>query len=86
MESELFRYVPEGTVPMISSGGFINMGIFFEGEAEKQMHDYPGLGIPQRDICLIFRNGYENIVYMNIAKESFQVTGLLPANQDVLFF
>ena len=35
MESELFRYVPEGTVPMISSGGFINMGIFFEGEAEK---------------------------------------------------
>ena len=28
MDSVLFRYVPESMVPMISSGGFINMGIF----------------------------------------------------------
>lgn len=83
MESELFRYVPEGTVPVISSGGFTNMGIFVEGEADNEMHKYPGLGIPQSDICFIFPNVYENVAYMYMAKESFQVTVLRPANPDV---
>ena len=62
------------------------MELFVEGESNKWMHNYPELGIPQSDICLIFRNGYENVAYMNIAKESFQVPGLHVANSDFFFF
>jgi hypothetical protein len=67
---------PDGTVPMISDSGFTNKEIFIEGEADKWMHNYPRLGIPRSEICLICRNAYENIANMNMAKETFQVTGL----------
>jgi hypothetical protein len=84
MEPELFKDAPEGTVPMISDGRFTNKELFVEGEADKWMQNYPRLGIPQSDICLIFRNAYENVANMNTAKERFQVTGLRPAKPGVL--
>jgi hypothetical protein len=31
MKTELFKNVPEGTVPMISDGGFIDKKLFVEG-------------------------------------------------------
>jgi hypothetical protein len=33
----------------------------YAAEANKWMHNHPGLGIPQSDICLFFRNAYEKV-------------------------
>ena len=55
--------------PFISDGGFVNRDVFVEGEDDKWMHNYPRLGIPQSDICLIFRKAYENFANMNITTE-----------------
>jgi hypothetical protein len=45
----------------------------YASEAESWIHNYPGFGISQSDICLIFRNGYENIAKMKIAKNYFKL-------------
>jgi len=76
IEPELFKNAPESTVPMISNSGFTNKELFFEDEANKWKHNYPRLGIPRSEICLICQNAYENVANMNIAKETFQVAGL----------
>jgi hypothetical protein len=46
----------------------------------KWMHYYPGFGTSQSHIYLIFRNAYENINKIKLAKKLFQVTGLEPFN------
>jgi hypothetical protein len=51
----------------------------------KWMHYYPGYGTSQSDIYLIFRNAYENINKIKIAKKLFQVTGLEPFNTGFFF-
>jgi hypothetical protein len=33
----------------------------YAAEANEWMHNHPGLGIPQTDNCLIFRNAYEEV-------------------------
>jgi hypothetical protein len=54
-------------------------------EANQWLYNHPGLGIPQSDIYLIFRNAYEKVAKMKIAKESLQATGLHPFNPDFFF-
>jgi hypothetical protein len=49
MEPELFKDAAEGTVPTIPDGGFTNKELFVEGKADKWVHNYPRLGIPQSD-------------------------------------
>jgi hypothetical protein len=73
---------PESTVPMISDSGFINKQFFLKCEAGKLMHKHSALGISQSDVCLFSRNSYEKVANMKIAKESFQITGLRPTNQE----
>jgi hypothetical protein len=40
---------------------FGSLKTVYAAEANKWVHNHPGLGIPQGDICLIFRNAYEKV-------------------------
>jgi hypothetical protein len=57
----------------------------YAAEADKWMHNHPGLAVSQSDICLIFRNAYETVAYMEKAKHAFQATGIHPFNLDVFY-
>jgi hypothetical protein len=54
----------------------------YAAEADKWMHNHPGLAISQSDICLIFINAYESVTNIEKAKHAYQATGVHLFNHD----
>jgi hypothetical protein len=67
----------------LDRGHFGPLKTVFAAEADKWMHNHPGLAVSQSDICLIFRNAYERVANMEKAKHAFQATGIHPFSHDV---